>query len=81
MVLSISILERVISIPGCLPGGVGHSSNRLLLMGELLLSCHSTVCTVCMSGGGVCSLIRVSFGSFGQLLRLCLLLDLVVDSV
>ena len=70
-----------ILIPDCLPGGVGHSSSRLLLMGELLLSCHSTVCTVCMSGGGVCSLIRVSSVSFGQHLRLCLLLDLFSGSV
>ena len=63
MVLSIRTPEKVISIPGCLPGGVVHSSSRLLLMGELLLVCHSTVCTVCMSVG-VCSLIRVSFGFF-----------------
>ena len=81
MVLSIRTRKKVISIPGCLPGGVGYSSNRLLPMGELLLSCHSTVCTVCMSGGGVCSLIHVSFGSFERLLRLCLLLDLMFGSV
>ena len=70
MVLSISTLEKVVLIPGCLPGGVRRSSSRLLLGGGQRLSCRSTVCTVCTSGGGVCSLIRVSFGSFGPLLRL-----------
>ena len=46
MVLSISLIERVISIPGCLPVGVGHNSNHSLLRGGQKLFYRSVVCTL-----------------------------------
>ena len=81
MVLSINTREKVVSIPGCLPGGVRRSSSRLLLGGGQKLFYRSTVCTVCRSGGGVWLLIGVSSGSSGRLLRLCLFLGFGFGSV